>query len=164
MTRLGLLPEQTFAENFKQLRRDIEAIKNAQRVGRDILKPKIIQCYDADGNPTTYDLVATPEVVFGNTQVREDFVIRFLADSQSQPWGVPQFKLMWGNPDTPASTGQTYGFTYPYLEDFEDSPGKVSYWGYFGNDILDDTTAVYIKVYFYATDTGTLTVTAESTI
>jgi len=57
MTRLGLIPELSFAEDFKQLRRDVEAIKNAQRVGRDILKPKIIECLDGSGNPTVYDLV-----------------------------------------------------------------------------------------------------------
>lgn len=162
MSRLGLVPELTFAEDFKQLRRDLEDIKAAQKVGRDILKPKIIQALDGNGNPTPYDLVATPEVIFGNIQVREDFVIRFQADNQDQPWGVPLFKLMWGDADTPATPGQTYGFAYPYLNDFYNQPGKVSYWGYFGNNIFEDETPIYIKVYFYATDTGTLTVTAES--
>lgn len=163
MSRLGLIPELAFAEDFKQLRRDIEDIKGAQRVGRDILKPKIIECLDGSGNPTQYDMVATavPDG-FGGYRVTKNFVIRFQADHQDQPWGAPLYKLMWGNPTTPASPGQTGGFTYPYIADFNDDPGKVSYWGYFSNNIFDDTTTVYMKAYFYATDTGTLTITEES--
>lgn len=163
MTRLGLIPELTFAEDFKQLRRDVEDIKRAQRVGRDILKPKIIEALDGSGNPTVYDLVATavPDG-FGGYTVRENFVARFVADHQDQPWGSPLYKLMFGNPSTPAMPGQTYGFTYPYLDDFYATPGKVSYWGYFGNNDYLSSVSIYIKVYFYATDTGTLTVTAES--
>lgn len=160
MTRLGLIPELSFAEDFKQLRRDTEAIKNAQRVGRDILRPKLIECLDGSGNPTAYDLIATWNAIEGN--VRADFVARFQADHQDQPWGAPLYKLMYGSPSTPATAGQTYGFTYPYLDDFVNEPGKVSYWGYFGNNAYLDTTSIYIKVYFYATDTGVLTVTEES--
>lgn len=163
MTRLGLVPELSFAEDFKQLRRDLEAIKNAQRVGRDILKPKIIECLDGSGNPTVYDLVTVPVPDgFGGYDNRADFVARFTADHQDQPWGAPLFKLMYGNPAVPATAGQTYGFTYPYLDDFLNEPGEVSYWGYFGNNDFDDATPIYIKVYFYATDTGTLEVTEES--
>lgn len=162
MSRLGLIPELSFAESFKELRRDIAAIKQAQRVGRDILKPKIIEVLDGSGNPTQYDLVATavPDG-FGGYTVREDFAVRFFADNQKQPWGSPLYKLMYGNPDTPATPGQTFGFNYPFVSDFEDTPGKVTYHGWFGNDDYFDNTSIYIKVYFYATDTGTITVTAE---
>lgn len=76
MTRLGQVPELAFAEDFKQLRRDIEDIKKAQRIGRDILKPKIVEALDGSGNPTVYDLVATavPDG-FGGYQVREFYCI-----------------------------------------------------------------------------------------
>lgn len=162
MTRLGLIPEQAFAEDFRQLRRDVEDIKRAQRVGRDILKPKIIECLDGGGNPTAYDLVATavPDG-FGGYTVRSDFAVRFQADHQDNPWGAPLYKLMWGSPSTPATPGQTYGFTYPFLDDFLGVPGKVTYHGWFGNNIYGDATTVYMKAFFYSTDTGTLTVTAE---
>lgn len=158
MTRLGLVPELTFAEDFKTLRRDLEDIKKAQRVGRDILKPKIIECLDGSGNPTTYDLVAVDDG-FGN--VRADFAARFEADNQTAPWATPLYKLMFGSPSTPATAGQTYGFSYPFISDFYNVPGRMTYHGWFGNNIFTDTTSVYIKVYMYATDTGTLTVTAE---
>jgi hypothetical protein len=165
MGRLGLIPELAFAEDFKQLRRDVEAIKNAQRVGRDILKPKIIECLDGSGNPTVYDLVTVPVPDgFGGYTNRADFVARFTADHQDNPWGAPLYKLMYGSPTTPATPGQTYGFTYPYLDDFLNVPGKVSYWGYFGNDDFMSSVPIYIKVYFYATDTGSLVVTEESTL
>ena len=162
MSRLGLVPEMTFAEDFKQLRRDVEDIKSAQKVGRDILKPKIIQCLDGSGNPTVYDLVATavPDG-FGGYTVRKDFAARFAADHQSEPWATPLYKLMYGNPSVPATPGQTFGFSYPWIDDFDNVPGRVTYHGYFGNNNYADATSIYIKVYFYATDTGTLTVTAE---
>lgn len=158
------MPELTFAEDFKQLRRDLEDIKNAQKIGRDILKPKLIECLDGGGNPTVYDLVTVPVPDgFGGWDNDMDFVLRFVADHQDQPWGAPLFKLMYGNPSTPATTGQTYGFTYPYLDDFYDEPGKVSYYGWFGNNDFASSVPIYIKVYFYATDTGTLSVVEEST-
>ncbi len=163
MGRLGLVSELAFAEDFKQLRRDVEAIKNAQRVGRDILKPKIIECLDGSGNPTVYDPVTVPVPNgFGGYTNRAHFVARFTAAHQYNPWGAPLYKLMFGSPSTPATPGQTYGFTYPYLDDFLGVPGKVSYWGYFGNNDFASAVPIYIKVYFYATDTGTLAVTAES--
>ena len=162
MSRLGLVPEQSFAEDFKTLRRDLEDIKGAQRVGRDILKPKIIECLDGSGNPTVYDLVATavPDG-FGGYTVRKDFAARFQADNQKEPWATPLYKMMFGSPTTPATAGQTYGFSYPFIDDFYDDPGKVTYHGWFGNNDYLSAVSVYIKVYFYATDTGTLTVTAE---
>lgn len=163
MTRLSMSPNYQFAEDFKQLRRDIEEIKNAQRVGRDILKPKIVECVDGSGNPTVYDLVTIPVPDgFGGYTNRADFVARFTADHQDEPWGAPLFKLSFGSPTTPATAGQTYGFTYPYLADFQFKPGKVSYWGYFGNNDFASAVPIYIKVYFYATDTGSLVVTRES--
>ena len=163
MSRLEFAPDLQFAESFRQLRRDIEDIKRAQKVGRDILKPKLIECLNPDGTPTDYDLIATavPDG-YGGYIVREDFVARFQADHQDQTWGVPLYKLMYGNPSTPATPGQAYGFLYPYFDDFTAVPGKVSHWGYFGNNDFLDDTSIYIKVYFYATDTGTLTVTAEA--
>lgn len=163
MTRLGMVPELTFAEDFKQLRRDIEAIKGAQRVGRDILKPKIIEALDGSGNPTLYDIEAEAvyDPDFGGYNVRADFAARFQADHQLEPWATPLYKLMYGDPNTPATAGQTFGFSYPWVDDFYDEPGRVTYHGWFGNNNFGDSTSVFIKVYFYATDTGTLTVTEE---
>ena len=162
MTRLGQVPELAFAEDFKQLRRDVEEIKKAQRVGRDILKPKMVECLDGSGNPTVYDLIATavPDG-FGGYTVRTDFAARFQADHQLEPWTTPLYKLAYGSPTTPALPGQTYGFSYPFVEDFEDEPGRMTYHGWFGNNDYLDATSIYLKVYMYATDTGTLTVTAE---
>ena len=162
MTRLGLIPELAFAEDFKTLRRDIETIKNAQRVGRDILKPKIVEALDGSGNPTVYDVQATYDAV--TDSVRAFFTARFIADNQAEPWATPFYKLMFGSPSTPATPGQTYGFSYPYIDDFRTTPKKFSYHGYFGNNIYPSSTTVYIKVYFYATDTGVLTVTNENTL
>lgn len=162
MTRLGMVPELAFAEDFKQLRRDVEAIKNAQRVGRDIVKPKLIEALDGSGNPTLYDAVATavPDG-FGGYQVRQDFVARFVANNQAEPWATPLYKLMYGNPATPATAGQTYGFSYIFLDDFRTDSGEISYHGWFGNNNYLDTTTIYLKVYFFATDQGVLTVTEE---
>jgi hypothetical protein len=165
MTRLGLIPELAFAEEFKSLRRDAEDIKGAQRVGRDILKPKIIEALDGSGNPTLWDVKATsvPDG-FGGFDARAYFTAYFTARSQKEPWATPFYKLMIGSPTTPASPGDTYGFSYPYIDDFRDEDGKFTYHGYFGNNNFSDNRDVYIKVYFYATDEGVLTVTNENTL
>lgn len=165
MTRLGLVPELKFAEDFKQLRRDLEAIKNAQRVGRDILKPKIVECLDGSGNPTAWDVKATsvPDG-FGGYDARAFFTAYFTAQSQKQPWATPFYKLMIGSPTNPAGPGETYGFSYPYIDDFRAEDGTFTYHGYFGNNNFADNRDVYLKVYFYATDTGTLVVTDENTL
>lgn len=162
MSRLGLDPNLSFAEDFKQLRRDIEDIKRAQRVGRDILKPKIIEALDGSGNPTAYDVIATYDAV--TDSVRAFFTARFISDNQKEPWATPFYKLMFGSPSTPATPGQTYGFSYPDIDDFRGIDNKMTYHGYFGNNLYPSTTAIYLKVYFYATDNGVLTVTNEDTL
>lgn len=155
MTRLGMLPEQQFAEDFRQLRRDIEEIKNAQRIGRDIMKPKIVECLDADGNPTLYDLVTVNDG-FSN---RTDFTATLYADNQAEPWGSLFVKFFYGNPSTPATGGQTYGNFY--LSNKKTNPGSISYSGTVGNNVFSDATLVYVKFYMYATDTGRLEVLPE---
>lgn len=163
MSRLGLISELTFVGDFKRLRCDIQSIKNAQRVGRDILKPKIIECLDGSGNPTAYDLVTVPTPDgWGGYINRAWFVARFSAKHQDDSWAVPLFKLMYGNPGTPAAPGQVYASSGLYAADFTNEPGRISYGGYFSANAYGDATPIYIKVYFYATDTGTLTVTEES--
>lgn len=165
MTRLGLVPELAFYEAFKSLRQDIEQIKTAQRVGRDILKPKIIECLDVNGDPTVYDLVATaiPDG-FGGYLTRSDFTAYFTADNQKEPWATPFYKLMIGSPTTPAAPGETAGLSYPFIDNFRSTPGKFTYHGYFANNDFMDNRSVYLKVYFYTTDTGVLTVTNEATM
>jgi len=155
MTRLGMLPDQQFAEDFKQLRRDIEEIKNAQRIGRDIIKPKIVECLDINGDPTVYDLVTTVED-FSN---RTFFTATLFADNQLEPWGSLFVKAFWGNTTTPVTPGQMYGNFY--LSNQKTNPGSISYRGTVGNNIFDDTTLIYVKFYMYATDTGTLEVLPE---
>lgn len=153
MTRLGQVPELAFAEMFKSIRRDIQEIKNPQRVGRDILRPKVIEALDGDGNPTVYDLVSTPEE-FSN---RAAFELIFTANNQTQPFFSPFVKLSFGSPTIPALPSDVYGFTYPDTQSLDDV-GSLRYTGYFGNNIFEDDTLVYAKFYAYATDFGTLTI------
>lgn len=155
MTRLGMVPEQQFAEDFKQLRRDIEEIKNAQRIGRDIMRPKIVECLDVNGNPTEYDLVTVNDG-FNN---RTDFTATLFADNQAEPWGTLFVKFFWGSPSNPAAPGQTYGSFY--LSSAKTSRGSIAYRGSVGNNIFSDPTLVYVKFYMYATDTGRLEVLPE---
>jgi len=155
MTRLGMLPDQQFAEDFKQLRRDIEEIKNAQRIGRDIIKPKIVECLDINGEPTIYDLVT----VWDGFSNRTDFTATLLAENQVEPWGSLFVKFFYGNTSTPAAAGQTYGNFY--LSNENTNPGSIAYRGTVGNNVSSDPTLVYVKFYMYATDTGILEVLPE---
>ena len=159
MTRLGMLPEQQFAEDFKQLRRDIEEIKNAQRIGRDIMKPKIVECLDINGNPTLYDLVTTVDS-FGNGS-RADWTATLLANSQAEPWGSLFVDISYGAPGVPVQAGQTYGNFY--LSQYKTNPGSIGYTGTIGTNNFGDTTLLYLKFYMYATDTGRLEVIPERT-
>lgn len=155
MTRLDLAPENSFVTEFKKLRSDLEQIKNAQRSGRDIFVPKIVECLDVGGNPTAYDLVANTPDGFGGYQQR-NFIASLVADHQEEVWAVPIFKVFWGSPSTPASGGQVSGFAY--LDFTTTITGKIGYSGYFGDNIFPFDHVTYLKVYFYATDTGVLTV------
>lgn len=151
MTRLKQLPEVQFAEDFKELRRDIEAIKNAQRVGKDILKPKIIEVLDA-GEPTVFDLHTDNNDLKG-------FKAIFVADHQQEPWATPFYKVTIGTIDGEPVANDIAGFSY--LDFDELAPGQIGYIGHFGANAFMDNRDVWLKVYFYATDTGTLTVTEE---
>lgn len=157
MTRLRMLPELQFAEDFKQLRRDIEEIKNAQRIGRDIMKPKIIECLDGSGNPTQYD-IATTLTQFGDS-TRADFTMIFTADHQDEPWVSPFFQCFYGSLTNPATDTNISGFQY--LSQQATKKGQIGYKGSVGNNIFPDTTIIYVKFYAYATDTGVLQVLPE---
>lgn len=154
MTRLGLVPELTFAEDFRQLRRDIEEIKKAQRIGRDILKPKIIEALDGGGNPTAWD-VQTQLNQSGDGQ-RADFTAIFTADHQKEPFAVPLFELYYGAPGTQPPAGSAFGNSYISFTNLQD--GRIAYRGSFGTNNYMDVTKMYLKVYMFATDTGTLEV------
>ena len=154
MSRIGLTLENAFAESFKKLRRDIEEIKAAQRIGHDILEPKLIECLDINGDPTVYDVVAD-----SGAFISAGYLARFQADHQDKPWATPHFKVMYGDPDTPATPEQYNGLNLLYTDDFYNVAGRVSYRGRFVNNVYGNTTTLYLKVYFLATDTGTLTVT-----
>lgn len=155
MTRLAMIPDQQFAEAFKQLRRDIEEIKQAQRIGRDIMRPKIIEKLDGSGNPTVYDLVTTPDGFGSGT----NFTATFVADNQLEPWGSLFVKAFYGNPTTPIGPGQMGGNFY--LSEGNTNPGTIAYRGHLGTNNFGDTTLLYLKFYMYATDTGILQVTPD---
>lgn len=157
MTRLNMIPELKFAEDFKQLRRDIEEIKNAQRIGRDIMKPKIIECLDGSGNPTVYDIATTLTQFGDSTNAR--FTMIFTADHQAEPWVTPFFKCYYGSLTNPASDTNIAGFNY--LSQQETVEGKIAYKGTVSTNLFPDTTIIYVKFYAYATDTGTLVVLPE---
>lgn len=157
MTRLRMLPEMQFAEDFKQLRRDIEEIKNAQRIGRDIMKPKIVECLDGSGNPTVYD-IATTLTEFGDS-TRAQFTMIFTADHQAEPWVTPFFKCFYGSLTNPASDTNIAGFNY--LSQQATVEGQIGYKGSVSTNMFPDTTIIYVKFYAYATDTGVLEVLPE---
>lgn len=157
MTRLRMLPELQFAEDFKQLRRDIEEIKNAQRIGRDIIKPKIVECLDINGDPTIYDLVTVVDAFGYGSDT--DFTATFFADNQAEPWGSLFVKGFYGSPTVPVQDGQMSGSFY--LSQGKTNPGSIGYRGSAGTAQFEDTTLLYLKFYMYATDTGTLEVLPE---
>lgn len=155
MTRLAMLPEVRFAEDFRQLRRDIEEIKNAQRIGRDIMRPKIIECLDINGDPTEYDLVTVSDGSFSST----DYTAVFTAQNQSEPWGTLFVKAYYGAPGVPVEAGKMSGNAY--LSAGSTAEGLMSYSGFISTFDFGDTTTLYLKFYMYATDNGILEVTPE---
>jgi hypothetical protein len=150
MTRLNMIPEQQFAEDFRQLRRDIEEIKQAQRIGRDIMRPRIVECLDGNGNPTPYDLVTVPDGFRSATS----FTATFTADNQQEPWGTLFVKAFYGSPGVPVQDGQMSGI----FSQQKTVPGAIGYRGFVGTANFGDTTVLYLKFYMYATDTGVLEV------
>lgn len=151
MNRLALLPNQSFVTDVKKLNTDVTDIKTAQRVGKDVLRPKIIEVLDGDGDPTTYDLT------INNNNIR-NFRAVFQADHQLEPWATPLYKTTIGTVDGTPLPNDITGFSYLDFEYLSD--GRIAYTGRFGANNFGDNRSVYLKVYFYATDTGTLTVEA----
>lgn len=158
MSRLELLPVNDFATQFKKLMSDVEQIKGAQATGKDIFVPKIVQCYEIDGvTPTVYDLVA-PSDGFGGFYT--SFVASMMADNQDEVWAVPIFQILKNNPIVPAVPSVDHAGGFCYL-DFPTTYDKsIGYTGSFTGDSFYGITDLYLKVYFYATDTGTLSVAA----
>lgn len=155
MSRLGFAPDNLFAEDFKKLRADLEQIKTAQRSGRDIFVPKIVECLDINGDPTVYDLQA-PSDGFGGFFT--NFVASMAADNQDEVWAVPIFKILKNSPIVPADPDVDNSGGFCYLDFPSTFDKSIGYAGYFAGDSFYGITALYLKVYFYATDTGVLTV------
>lgn len=155
MTRLDLDPN-NFAAQFKALRTDLEQIKNAQRSGKDIWKPHVIECLDGSGNPTVYDLAALWDGVVGDNAVR-NFIATMTADNQDEVFAIPVYRVYYGAPgQLPPANNYIAGFSY--LEFTVNGNKQIAYSGHFGTNFFPDNNNVYLKVYFLATDTGTLSV------
>lgn len=155
MTRLALDPT-NFAAEVQALQADLEQIKAAQRSGKDIWKPHIVECLDAFGNPTVYDLVALWDGVVGDNATR-NFIATMTADHQKAPFAIPLYKVYYGAPGVlPPANNYIAGNSYLSFDPLP--PGKIAHAGHFGTNFYPDNNNVYIKVYFYATDTGTLSV------
>lgn len=155
MTRLDLDPN-NFAGQVQGLQADLLAIKNAQRSGKDIWKPHVVECLDAFGNPTLYDLVAPWDGIVGDNATR-NFIATFTATTQKQPFAVPVYVVYYGAPGVlPPANNYIAGFSY--LDFNPRGPGQIAYSGHFGTNFYPDNNNVYLKAYFYATDTGTLNV------
>lgn len=150
MNRLDLIPSNDFVSQFKKANSDVIDIKNAQRVGRDVLKPKIVEVLSA-GTPTVFDLHTS-------MQAFVDFKAVFVADHQENPWATVFYKTTIGTIDNPPAGGDIAGFSYIDFDEL--GPGKIGYIGFFGANMFGDNRDIWLKVYFYATDTGVLTVTA----
>lgn len=148
MNRLDLQPDKNFVAEVKQLNTDVTDIKNAQRVGKDVLRPKIIEALSG-GNPTVYDLTT-------NNNNLKGFRAIFQADHQLEPWATPLYKVTIGTVDGLPAPNDIAGFSYIDFENLGE--GKIAYTGYFGANNFGDNRNVYLKVYFYATDTGVLTI------
>jgi hypothetical protein len=154
MSRLDL-DQNNFAAQFKALRTDLEQIKAAQRSGKDIWKPHVVECLDGSGNPTVYDLVATYDAGFGFAT--RNFIATMTADHQDDVFAIPVYVVYYGTPGhLPAHTSDIAGFSY--LDFTENDPKQIAYTGHFGTNVFMDPVNAYMKVYFYATDSGTLQV------
>lgn len=156
MTRINLLPENDFVTQFKKLRSDIEQIKTAQRSGKDIWRPHIIEALDGFGVPTVYDLVANTPDGFGGYEQRA-FIATMTADNQDEVFAIPVYRVYYNTPGTlPPTTSSISGFSY--LEFTVNDLKKIAYSGRFGDNVYPFDHVTYLKVYFYATDSGTLQV------
>lgn len=160
MNRIELLPENDFVTAVKKLRADLEQIKNAQRTGKDIWKPHIVEAVDGFGVPTVYDLVANTPDGFGGYE-QETFLATMTADNQDEVFAVPVYKFFYNTPgNPPASTDDISGFSYLDFDPASNVAKKIAYSGYFGDNVYPFDHVVYLKVYFYATDSGVLQVVA----
>lgn len=151
MSRIELIPENYFATQFKQLRRDLEQIKNAQRIGRDIVVPIVTEVQPVAG----YDFKANDDGFGGQTA---NFTVLFEADHQEQPWGLPYFRFFVNTPTTPATPANAIGGSFAYYQ-AEILPGQIAYIGFVGGLDFNGVDDLWVKTYFYGTDTGVLTVT-----
>lgn len=157
MTRLAFDPN-NFATLVKGLQGDIDQIKAAQRSGHDVFTPHLVQALDGSGNPTAWDLKATWDGVVGDNAVRY-FIASMIADHQDQVFAIPIYVCYYGNPTTlPPVASDIAGFSYLDFDAAYNNPKQIAYSGHFGTNNYPDNNDVYLKVFFYATDTGTLTV------
>ena len=123
------------------IERQIFDLKSTQSAGRDVFIPKVT----VTNQP--YDFTATSSLNGG-------YVVRFKANSQSNPWGRLRMEVWIGTPSTPATSSDVVN-TVQFLP-----TQSVDGWLVWLGSIYpaSGSPTVYVKFRVLATDSGTLTV------
>lgn len=80
MTRLELQPTETVNDQLNKLLKDIEQIKTAQAIGKDSLRPQIVQSDDA------WDIEAEKDLFNPPFYYEINETVRYVADNQPNPY------------------------------------------------------------------------------
>jgi hypothetical protein len=142
MFKLGDLPDQSVLEEIRSIERDLEELKNAQRVGSSSLKIK----YNQTGN--TWDI--------NETVSNSISIVRWRVTFTPDHGGVPYAELGYNYELTPADPF-SYFESYPD-PDYVGGSGVAFILSFAHNDFVNNTT-VKAKCGIKCVDSGTLSFT-----
>lgn len=146
-------------------RRDLKDLKTRQLIGRDVVRPQIVQRYVSPGVPTHHDIEGVFEDFGGFQGWSAGGTIEFIPDHQSQgfaDWYVEYFVDPDLNPPPPPPDVNSFEFTVEILPEFlrED---RIVYDFIASSLNIEEPTIdrMWMKLLFYATDTGTFDINLD---
>lgn len=157
---------QGLSDRIARAESDLFEYKNAQIFGRDVTAPKVIQRYNADGTPTTWDVIGTYDYDGYGNSYKASGIITYTAETQESPWATIYAEVMV-NPQGVLKQMNSISFSaYPEMDDVFSGQKSIRFNFYGVSDDVSPTTAeadptvdrFYLKLYALATDYGTLRV------
>lgn len=149
----------SMVQRIAEARRDLKDFKSRQFIGRDVVRPQIVERYVSPGVLTHHDIEGEFEDQGSFQLWGASGTIEFIPDHQIQgfaDWYVEYFVDPALNPPPPPPDVNSFNYTVEILPDFL-RDDRIVYSFVANSTNIEDPTIdrMWMKLSFYATDTGT---------
>ena len=159
------LRDQDLVERISRAEKDLLYFKNSQAFGKDVTIPKVIQRFNSDGTPTTWDIIGTYTSLGGGSSGdvwRFHALLIYKAFTQLSPYAIVYANIQINPSNTIVSVDNGSISAFPITDDLFDQQGRIRFdvagaaSPGFGSIVDPTVDRLYVKLYVLATDDGTM--------